>query len=258
MRFALALVLASLVGSTASAQQSVGPFSKSGYPTELPLRPLTLPAGVYRAGFDLGYGSMTASSIFGGVSATSVLVAPGVSYGVSDRLEVGASALVLGSTSSFTNEWSFATLAGLNGVYSFLDGPTVDVAGRLGLSFAPSAEALLIDLGAPVRFAFGDRLALRVGDSLVQFSSDGDFALTLPLTLQAQLLAQLGLELSTQVVTVTEGWDGWEANAPQSFGLGVVATPMRDLDLRLATSLPMPGTNSGSTVAVTGGASFRF
>lgn len=249
-------LVVSLVATTASAQQLTGPFSKSSYPTQLTLRPLTLPQGTPQVGLDVGYASASASSIFGELSATSVVYGAGIAFGVTNRLELEGRLVGTANSTSFDRSWNNTALLGLTGTYSLVDQRNLDVAARVGFVASSEGGGLGLGVGVPLRFAFGETFALRFLDTLVAFRTNGDYAFTVPVAAQVQLVQNLALELGTDLLTaVDSGWND-DVYGPRTLRLSALIVPIRTLDVRIGSILPMPGRSGAFNLSI--GVAFRI
>jgi len=205
-----------------SGDRRVGPFNRDTYPSEVSLRPLTLPAGMIRAGgaLDVQY-----FWLGGFVWSTGLGVSGG--YGLTDRLELSGAA-----------SFGLAPLLevqrlGLSGTLLVIDGAVLDLAVAVGLDVAPTpiAPTPALSLGFPGRVLLADQLFLTFGAQLLRLQ----LAPPLPqvgirLGLGAQLTSSVAAVLETDLLKVLIGRVTGSLLLP--LDIGVTAAVTRAFDLR--------------------------
>jgi hypothetical protein len=187
-------------GSTDGADGSV--ITHDNYPTQLALRPLVLPRGVFSASLSVSDTVSPAAAPGVGVSA---------SYGFGHHLDATLSGSFLASNT-----------VGANVFYELMG--NVAVVGRVSYGFEDPTHpsALVAGFGVPVKFAFAQVLALRALDTVLNAESfywslitQGDgfsrgvsitkATLSLPVALEFSPLPWLSLRLSETGTLVLPG-----------------------------------------------------
>ena len=183
-----------LPGPESSGDRRVGPFSRDTYPSEVIARPLTLPAGMIRAG-----AAVDANWVHLSTYVWSTGLGISASYGIAHQLEVGAFAAFLVSPSAQ------AQRVGATATLLFHDGPGFDVALAVGFDLAPSAvePTPTITLGFPGRLLLTDRLFLTFGAQLLSLQLNPRLpSASLKLGAGAQITPSFALVLETDFLKV--------------------------------------------------------
>lgn len=177
-----------LPGPESSGDRRVGPFSRDTYPSEVSARPLTLPAGMVRAGAALDADWIRLSTY-----AWDATLEVSGSYGITHQLEVSAFARF--GLSPLVD----AERAGVSGALLFQDGPSFDMALAAGFEITPSTvePAPTITLGFPGRLLFADRLFFTFGGQLVSVQLS-------PFLPQAALKLGFGAQVTSSLAVVLE------------------------------------------------------
>jgi len=132
---------------------------RTGYPTEEVLRPLTLPAVTSEVGLDV-------RSYFDGLNAE---IGVRARYGITRQVQLGLRYLVGGyfddPTTVGDDKMTFATgkAVGLDVTYAIFDW----VAARVTIPVYVDPFAMAITLGAPMKFRFGEKLAIVAVDDFL-------------------------------------------------------------------------------------------
>jgi len=191
-----------------SGDRRQGPFTRDTYPSEVSARPLTLPAGMIRAGaaLDLDYIRLNTYSWATGLGIAG-------SYGLFDRIELDAAA------SFGLSPLLEVERVGVSGAMLLIDSTAADLAVTLGLDFTPFAGGLspAVSLAFPGRLLFTDQLFLTFGAELLRLS-------LWPAVPQGALRMGMGGQLSSSVAVLVET-DllklGWQALVFRRFVLPV-------------------------------------
>jgi hypothetical protein len=175
--------------SVSSGDRRTGPFSRDTYPSEAIARPLTLPAGMIRAGaaLDVDYIRLVTYDWSTGLGLIG-------SYGLTDRIELSASA-AFGLAPLLA-----ARRMAVSGALLLYDGTSFDLAVAVGLDAAPStfAPTPAVSLSFPGRLLLADQLFLAFGAQLLRVQ-------VAPLLLpQAALRLGLGVQLASSVAVALD------------------------------------------------------
>jgi hypothetical protein len=136
-------------------------YTKSDYPTEIVLRPLTLPVGMGQLSLDVPFVAGDGDPTF-----TEVLRA---GYGVTQDIEIGATySLGLERPSAKTGEDKFTAgkALSLDGAYTIVP-QLLAAQARLAFLFDSDHFGMGLILGVPVKLELGDRWALFGGQDLL-------------------------------------------------------------------------------------------
>src|SRR5262245_48762517 len=171
-----------------SGDRRQGPFTRDTYPSEVSARPLTLPAGMFRAGaaLDVDYIRLTTYSWSTGLGISG-------SYGLIDRIELGAAA------SFGLSPLLEVDRVGASATMLLIDGTTADLAVALGLDVTPFSISLSpgISLGFPGRLLLTDQLFVTFGAELLRVQPA-------PLLAQGALKLGVGGQVSSSVAVIVE------------------------------------------------------
>ncbi len=163
-------------------------------PQEIIMRPMTTPASQITVGGSLGI--LIAPDPIG----TAMGLALGGSYGVSEKIEVGA------SYGFSLKEFEAKGNLNIEGAFNIMEG-NLGVAANLTAGYSIVGEAINpLGLGARVRFRLNDKLAIQSPGSQLQIALDGDpkpITLGLPVGVAYQASPQLHAFLYTELANLS-------------------------------------------------------
>lgn len=243
-RFAFLFAAIALISTTASAQSDPSISANPGSIDYAMLdRPLTLSQGALEAGMRLSRVHLE-FDIFGQTnssSATAMMVS--AAYGITDRVEIGASTILL-----LDPDIDWGEVLGVRGGFLVLDTDHLAVASTI---WAPvnlgDGDALrFIGLGADTRLAVTDRFALLFGHNLLTLGI-GDFGFTLlnlNIAATAQLIDMLAVRLDTSLASIAITGQTSETTTivdAQHIGLSAILSPIDMLDVFVGLTIPDVG-----------------
>ncbi len=186
--FGGALAVAALAHTASTAHAEVN------QPQEIIMRPLTTPGSQITVGGDLGI--LIAPDPIG----TSMALALGGSYGVDDRIEVGA------AYGFSLKEFEAKGAIDLEAAYRIMDG-NLAVAADVSTGYDLFAEGISpLELGARVRFRVNDKLAIQSGGGQLSIALDGEvkpITLGVPVGVGYQASPQIHAFITTEVMRLS-------------------------------------------------------
>lgn len=227
----LSLALAALaLASAAQAQQ---------LPLPLARRPLTLTRNTLRADANLALAHLDISPLGSPASSSSLGLALGGAYGITDDLEVGATVIPL----TLTPDFAF-NAPSVYGVYRFVRG-AVDVGAQLALTL-PIDREFGLGVGVPVLFHLGETARLDTGAFLgLTFGDPLGKGLTVPIAFTFNLNDHLFVGARTGILL--PDFDAFAMPLGLSVGYTLAAAPNHAplADLTAGFDFPLFLTPSG-------------
>ena len=182
---------------TTSATSGIGPFTAASYPTELTLRPLTLPMGVAQltAALSNAHASIT---LFGTTSSADVQgLGFDLRYGLTDQLEAGVTLPFV-----LHPDGGWGKQVGLQAHFLALDTAKVDVAPGFVLPLFTEGDAFrFVVFDALTRYLVTDQVYLFGLNDVVDVANHSSTAASLNLNVGIgfQAAPQIALTLSTNL-----------------------------------------------------------
>jgi hypothetical protein len=185
------IISSSLLGVCAGASLA---FAEVNQPQEITMRPLTTPGGQLTIGGDVGI------LLIPDVD-TIMALGIGGSYGVDDKIEVGASYAFL-----LAPEFEAKGALGVEAAYNIMEG-NLSVAADVATGYDLLAEEMNdLELGARVRFRLNDQLAINSRGGQLNIALAGDpkpITLDLPVGVSYQVSPQIYGFLDTNLASIS-------------------------------------------------------
>jgi len=185
-----------IIGSSLFAVAASASFALAdvNQPQEIIMRPLTTPGSQITVGGDVVF--LIIPDVDMGIG-----LGLGGSYGVDDKIEVGAS-YGLGLAPEFEAKGTL----GVEGAYNIMEG-NLSVAANVATGYDLLAEGMAdLNVGARVRFRLNDKLAIQSGGSQLSITLDGDpkpITLGLPVGVAYQASPALHAFVNTNLASIS-------------------------------------------------------
>ncbi len=259
-RFAFLFATIALISTTASAQYDPSISANPGSIDYAMLkRPLTLSKGALEADIRLSRVHLQFDLFDETISASATAMMVGAAYGITDRLEIGATTTLL-----IDPDIDWGEVLGVRGGFLVLDTDQLAVASTIWVpvNLGDGDAFRFIGLGADTRLALTDRFALLFGHNLLTLGI-GDFGFTLlnlNIAASIQLIDMLAVRLDTSLasIAITGQTSGTTTIADaQHIGLSAILSPIDMLDIFVGLTIPDVG-DAVSLYFLTFGATVRL